>query len=105
MRSSVPHGLTCPVRLRVNVAPDSNVLDLLRPESQVTMRWKHVEPALVDATHFMSLSIMIRSEDFVLGETKNRKTETFLDVMFACSLSSKTRFFFSSSSVANLQRR
>ena len=66
--------LTCPVRLRVNVAPDSNVLDLLRPESQVTMRWKHVEPALVDATHFMSLSIMIRSEDFVLGETKNRKT-------------------------------
>ena len=70
----VPHGLTCPVRLRVNVAPDSNVLDLLRPESQVTMRWKHVEPALVDATHFMSLSIMIRSEDFVLGETKNRKT-------------------------------
>ena len=71
----LPHGLTtCPVRLQVNVAQDSNVLDLLRPESQVTMRWKHAEPALVDSTHFMSLSITIRGEDFVLGETNNRKT-------------------------------
>jgi len=64
----IPQGLSFPVRLHVSVLDTSDVLDLLRPESEVIMRWKHTEPALVDAMHFMALSIVIKSDD--MRETK-----------------------------------